>query len=154
MMKEMHLTKCSVQLPNLQKNCLGLVDFLKRFTYLHCFKSVQIRSFSGRYIPIFGLNTEIYSINLRIQSEYGKIRILKRLKSKFSKFAIVPRKVQRGKTIEVICDCNRTQTHNHLVHKRKLNPVITPASLGNWLSVRLQTKWLRVRISWQSLPVT
>ena len=153
-MKEMHLTKCSVQLPNLQKNCLGLVDFLKRFTYLHCFKSVQIRSFSGRYIPIFGLNTEIYSINLRIQSEYGKIRILKRLKTKFSKFAIVPRKVQRGKTIEVIYDCNRTRTHNHLVHKRKLNPVITPASLGNWLSVRLQTKWLRVRISWQSLPVT
>ena len=29
---------------------------------------------SGPYFPVFGLNTEIYSINLRIQSEYRKIR--------------------------------------------------------------------------------
>ena len=30
--------------------------------------------FSGPYFPIFGLNTEIYSVNLCIQSEYRKIR--------------------------------------------------------------------------------
>ena len=30
--------------------------------------------FSGLYFPVFGLNTEIYSVNLRIQSEYRKIR--------------------------------------------------------------------------------
>ena len=30
------------------------------------------------------------------------LRILKRLKNKFTKFAIVPRKAQRGKTIGVI----------------------------------------------------
>ena len=30
--------------------------------------------FSGLYFPLFGLNTEIYSVNLGIQSEYGKIR--------------------------------------------------------------------------------
>ena len=29
---------------------------------------------SGPYFPVFGLNTEIYSVNLRIQSEYRKIR--------------------------------------------------------------------------------
>ena len=29
--------------------------------------------FSGPYFPVFGLNTEIYSVNLRIQSEYRKI---------------------------------------------------------------------------------
>ena len=26
--------------------------------------------FSGPYFPVFGLNTEIYGVNLRIQSEY------------------------------------------------------------------------------------
>ena len=29
---------------------------------------------SGPYFPVFGLNTEIYSITLRNQSEYRKIR--------------------------------------------------------------------------------
>ena len=29
--------------------------------------------FSGPYFPIFELNTEIYSVNLCIQSEWGKI---------------------------------------------------------------------------------
>ena len=27
----------------------------------HCVKSVRIRSFSGLYFPVFGLNMEIYS---------------------------------------------------------------------------------------------
>ena len=35
-------------------------------------KSVQIRSTVCPYFSVFGLNTEIYSINLRIQYEYGK----------------------------------------------------------------------------------
>ena len=30
--------------------------------------------FPGPYFPIFGPNTEIYEVNFRIQSEYGKIR--------------------------------------------------------------------------------
>ena len=33
--------------------------------------------FSGPYFPVFGLNTEIYSANLRIQSGYRKIRTRK-----------------------------------------------------------------------------
>ena len=32
---------------------------------------VQIRSFSGPYFLTFGLNTEIYGVNLRIQSKHG-----------------------------------------------------------------------------------
>ena len=36
-------------------------------------KSVQYRAFSGPYIPVLGVNTEIYPVNLRIQSEYRKI---------------------------------------------------------------------------------
>ena len=33
--------------------------------------------FSGLYFPVFGLNTEIYRVNLRIQSKYRKIRTRK-----------------------------------------------------------------------------
>ena len=40
----------------------------------HCVKRVQIRSFFWSVFPLFGLNTEIYGVNIRIQSEYTKIR--------------------------------------------------------------------------------
>ena len=40
-------------------------------------KSVHIRSFSGLYFPIFTLNMKIYSVNIRIHSEYGKKRTRK-----------------------------------------------------------------------------
>ena len=40
-------------------------------TLLQCVKSVQIRSY---FWPVFGRNTEIYSVILRIQSDYWKIR--------------------------------------------------------------------------------
>ena len=43
----------------------------------HCVKVVRIRSFSAPYFPTFGLNLEIYRVNLRIQFECGKIRIRK-----------------------------------------------------------------------------
>ena len=33
--------------------------------------------FPGSYFPLFGLNTEIYGVNLRIQSEYRKIQTRK-----------------------------------------------------------------------------
>ena len=42
-----------------------------------CMKSVQLRSFSGLYFPVFGLNTEIYSVILHIQSKNGKIWTIK-----------------------------------------------------------------------------
>ena len=34
---------------------------------------------SGPYFPVFGLNTEIYSVDVRIQSEYRKIRTTENL---------------------------------------------------------------------------
>ena len=46
---------------------------------LHCWKSVQILSVSGPYFHVFGLNTEIYFVNIRIQSKYVKIRTRKTL---------------------------------------------------------------------------
>ena len=44
---------------------------------LYCVKSVRIRSFSGPYFLAFGLNTERYSVSLRIQFECKKIRTRK-----------------------------------------------------------------------------
>ena len=45
-------------------------QYFLRITYFsQCVKSVRIRSFSGPYFPAFGLNTERYSVSLRIQSE-------------------------------------------------------------------------------------
>ena len=43
-------------------------------TRFHWVKSVRIRSYSGPHFPEFGLNTERYSVSLRIQSECGKMR--------------------------------------------------------------------------------
>ena len=37
----------------------------------------EYRVFSGPCFPIYGLNMEIYGVNLRIQSKYGKIRTRK-----------------------------------------------------------------------------
>ena len=37
--------------------------------------------FSGAYFPVFAINTEIYSVNLRAQSEYRKIRTRKNFAS-------------------------------------------------------------------------
>ena len=50
---------------------------LSNCNILHCVKIVRIRSFSGQYFPEFGLNKEIYSVSLHIQSECGKIRTRK-----------------------------------------------------------------------------
>ena len=34
----------------------------------HCVKSARITSFLGPYLPKFGLKTDIYSVNLNVQS--------------------------------------------------------------------------------------
>ena len=40
-------------------------------------KSAKYGAFSGPHFPVFGLNTDIYFVNLRIQSKYRKIRTRK-----------------------------------------------------------------------------
>ena len=49
----------------------------KKYKSVKSVKSVRIRSFYGPYFPAFGLNTEIYFVNLRIHSERGKMRTRK-----------------------------------------------------------------------------
>ena len=54
------------------------IDMGSHFTVdLDCVKSIRIRTFSGPSFPAFGLNMKKYSVSLRIQSEYGKIRTRK-----------------------------------------------------------------------------
>ena len=52
------------------------IDYQIKFNE-HIFTTVGKLSkcgvFSGPYFPVFGLNTEIFGVNLRIQSEYRKI---------------------------------------------------------------------------------
>ena len=47
-------------------------------------------------------------------------------------------------------DSNGIRTHSHLVCKRTLNHL---ASLAKWLNVRLQTKWIWIRIPLLSLKL-
>ena len=52
-------------------------------------KNVLIRSFSGPHFLTLGLNTEIYWVNLRIQSEYVKMRTRKlRIRTLFTHCSI------------------------------------------------------------------
>ena len=52
-------------------------DFIVNFEH-SVWKASKYRVFTGPYFPVFGLNAEIYGVNLRIQSEYGKIRTRKK----------------------------------------------------------------------------
>ena len=52
-----------------------------------------------------------------------------------------------------LSDSNGIRTHNHLVCKQTLNHLAKLASLAKWLSIRLRTKWLWVRIPLLSLKL-
>ena len=45
-------------------SCVKMVTLCKKCTY---------SEFSGLHVPTFGMNTDIYSVNLQIQYEYGKM---------------------------------------------------------------------------------
>ena len=63
--------------------------FCQSLDIMHCMKSVRIRSFSGPYFPAFGLNTDRYSVSLRIQSECRKMRSKKALSTHFCRAVMV-----------------------------------------------------------------
>ena len=71
---------CYVHYPDLKLlkgnllSALVCTDFIK---VIHCVKSVSTRSFCGPCFPEFGLNTDISSVSLRIQSKCEKIRARK-----------------------------------------------------------------------------
>ena len=54
------------------KNCNASFKPTETFGNYYCVKSVRIRSFSGPYFPIFGLNTERFSPNA---GKYGSEKL-------------------------------------------------------------------------------
>ena len=48
-------------------------NFILGSVLIHCMKSVRVPSLSGPYFLVFGLNTEIYRVNLHMQSECGNV---------------------------------------------------------------------------------
>ena len=55
------------------EKCKRAVDQEKAFgALITAWEVSKYGVFSGRHFPVFGLNTEIYTVNLRIQSEYRK----------------------------------------------------------------------------------
>ena len=64
-----------------------LFKLSKFLSNCHNIKSICIWSLSSPYFPAFGMNTEMYRVNLRKQSECGKIRTRKTPKWKlFAKY--------------------------------------------------------------------
>ena len=62
-------------IPNTTKpKLLNAKTTLLHLLILTLWKVSKCRVFSGPCFLVFGLNTEIYSVNLRIQSEYRKVR--------------------------------------------------------------------------------
>ena len=58
---------------------------------------------------------------------------------------------QNRRHIWSLSDCNGNRTQNQLVRKQTLNHLAKLASLAKWLSVRLRTNWLWIRVWLQSL---
>ena len=58
---------------NLFLSRIASITIISLYKNIHCVKSVRIRSYSGPYFPAFGLNTERYSVSLRILSKCGKM---------------------------------------------------------------------------------
>ena len=92
-------------------------------------KVSKFEDFSGPYFPIFELNTDIYSLSLRIQYEYGKI---------------LTRKTSNSGTFHAVIFNNKINSNNTLIFYKlwisqgsKINITLTYLSGGfqiciNW----------------------
>ena len=79
------------------------------YTYTTVWKGSKYWVFSGPDSPVFGLNMEIYVLNLRTQSKYGKIRTRK--SSAFGQF------LHRLHKYTYTYTYNHTYTNTHILHK-------------------------------------
>ena len=70
-----------VRMVGVRDICIWLLRYTKKVPFKYFFgeyntawKVSKYVVISGLYFPVFGLNTEIHRVNLRIQSEYREIR--------------------------------------------------------------------------------
>ena len=98
--------------------CKTFAPEWKHIISTQCVKRVGIRIFSGPYFPALGLNTERYSVSLRIQSELGKTQTRKTLNMDTfhtSKIRLILyKKVFKTKFDLILCaqTCNITKKYN------------------------------------------
>ena len=71
--------KLKLELINVKQNMFisTYIEVIYSFLQRTLLKNVGIRTFSGSYFTVMGLNTEIYRVNPRIQSKCGIIRTKK-----------------------------------------------------------------------------
>ena len=71
--------------------CLNLVSWNCFFSWIHSEYCMKSWEFFWSYFPAFGLNTERYTVSLRIQSECGKLQTRKTVRTLFTqcKFYLV-----------------------------------------------------------------
>ena len=91
-------------------------------------KNGEIRSFSGLYFHVFGLNMEIYEVNIRIQSKYGKIRTRKNFISRhFHRVSLqVGMKIKTGSLLKSLHPIERRSavTSNPSLCLMAINPPV------------------------------
>ena len=75
----------------------------------NCTKRIRIRSVSGLHFPASGLDAEICSVNLRIQSECGKIRT--RRTRNTDTFYVV-KKYHQNDLLNILYFVPKTSTYN------------------------------------------
>ena len=91
--------------------------------------------FSGLYFPVFTLNREIYEVNLRIWSKYGKIRTKKlHIWTFFTRWTLVWNRL------------NLLQYHK--VNPLSANPAKWPNTLKQFVNCYRQIVWVCLTILW------
>ena len=88
----------------------------------HCEQSVRIRSYSDPYFPAFRLNTERYSVSLRIQSECGKIWTRIASKSKMLLIIFIKFETSKSKSLK---NSNSKHLENDFPKDLKLTWLLT-----------------------------
>ena len=144
------------------------VNYFCKTVYLMCVKSVRIRSFSGPYFLVFGLNMERYGVSLHIQTEGDKIRTIKlRIRTLFTQCTAVNHRKMSKKVHQKICYYfaqnfkvgifgigSNTLQHNFCKKKMLFRPtsflyLIKTIKFLDWLYCSLNIQWSGCRKSFR-----
>ena len=87
----LHVVGKVIPVYNPGEKVIALTFLYDRARKLYCITALEVSEYgssSGPYFTVFGLNTKIHGVNLRIQSsKYGKIRFRKN--SLFRHFSLI-----------------------------------------------------------------
>ena len=115
-------------------------------------KSVRIRSHSGPYFSAFGLNTETYSVSLRIQSECRKVwtRITLNTGTVYAVLKSIKKNLNKG------FKCSREKILSLWWYRYFLNPLVPWCSLKGHIyldkPVAESCRFISVNMTFQWTP--